>query len=120
EAGDYLLAVHSGLDNLQGDPTADGMFLLGHVYDPHAPFADLLEELVGTDTRAGTLSNGAGNEICRVGWFVYFAGAQVLIRQSDSQESARLMISIEQRLHLRSKIGSVCASLIHVGLAISG
>ena len=55
EPGDDLLAIHAGLDDLQGHPAADGMLLLGHEDGAHAPFADLLEQLVRTDDRARTL-----------------------------------------------------------------
>ncbi len=53
EAGDDLAAVHAGLDDLERDLAADRLLLLGHVDDAHAPFADLLEQLVGADDRAG-------------------------------------------------------------------
>jgi hypothetical protein len=53
EAGDDLPAVHAGLDDLQGDLAADGLFLLGHVDDAHAALADLLEQLVRADAVAG-------------------------------------------------------------------
>ena len=49
EAGDHLAGVHSGLDDLERDPAADGRLLLGHVDDAHSPFADFLQQLVGTD-----------------------------------------------------------------------
>ena len=49
EPGDDLAAVHAGLDDFQGDPAADGLGLLGHVDDAHAPFADLLEQAVAAD-----------------------------------------------------------------------
>ena len=52
EPGDDLLRVHAGLDDLQRDPAADGLGLLGHVDGAHAAFADLLQELVGADGRA--------------------------------------------------------------------
>ena len=50
-----LPGVHARLDDLQGDPTADGLGLLGDEDDAHAPFADLLQQLVGADDRAGCL-----------------------------------------------------------------
>ena len=45
--------VHARLDDLQGHLPPDRLGLLGHVDDAHAPFADLLQELVGADDRAG-------------------------------------------------------------------
>src|SRR5579871_3952977 len=44
EAGDDLLGVHPGLDDLQGDAAADGVLLLGHVDRTEAAFADELKE----------------------------------------------------------------------------
>ena len=44
--------VHARLDDLEGDRALDGSLLLGHVDDAHAPFADLLQQLVGADLRA--------------------------------------------------------------------
>jgi hypothetical protein len=55
EAGDYLAAVHAGLDDLERDAAADGVLLLGDEDQPHAAFPDLFEEFVGADDRAGAL-----------------------------------------------------------------
>ena len=52
EAGDHLLGVHARLDDLQRDAAADRLGLLGDIDDAHAPFADLLQQLVGADERA--------------------------------------------------------------------
>ena len=51
------LRVHARLDDLQRHLAADGLRLLGHVDDAHAPFADLLQQLVGADDRAGALGD---------------------------------------------------------------
>ena len=53
EPGDDLLRVHARLDDLQRHLAAHGLGLLGHVDDAHAPFADLLQQLVRADDRAG-------------------------------------------------------------------
>ena len=53
EAGDHLPGVHARLDDLERDPALDRLGLLGHEDDAHAPFADLLQQLVGADDRAG-------------------------------------------------------------------
>ena len=55
ETSNDLLAVHARLDDLERDLALDGLRLLGHVNDAHAPFADLLEQLVGTDPRPHSL-----------------------------------------------------------------
>ena len=52
EAGDDLGRVHARLDDLEGNRALDRVLLLGHVDDAHAPFADLLQELVGADLGA--------------------------------------------------------------------
>ena len=57
EAGDHLPRVHAGLDDLERHLAADRLVLLGHVDDAHAPFADLLQQLVGADDCAGALGN---------------------------------------------------------------
>ncbi len=43
EAGDDLAGVHAGLDDLERDPAADGLFLLGQVDHSHAAFANQLQ-----------------------------------------------------------------------------
>ncbi len=58
KAGDDLPAVHAGLDNLECNTATDRLLLLGHVHHAHAPFADLLQELVGADLHAGGFTNG--------------------------------------------------------------
>ena len=45
----HLAGVHARLDDLQSHLASDRLLLEGHVDDTHAPFADFLEELVGTD-----------------------------------------------------------------------
>ena len=49
EAGHDFAGVHAGLDDLQGDRAADGLFLVGHVNDAHAALAEQLAKLVGAD-----------------------------------------------------------------------
>ena len=56
EPGDDLLRIHARLDDLQRHLAAHGLRLLGHVDDAHAAFADLLQQLVGADDRAGDVS----------------------------------------------------------------
>jgi len=48
-----LPGIHAGLDELEGDLAAHGLVLLGDEDQAHAAFADLLQELVGADHRAG-------------------------------------------------------------------
>ena len=71
EPGDHLLRVHPRLDDLEGHPSCDRLLLLGHVDDAHAAFANLLQQLVGTDAGAGAFAGEAGR------WWDHFsAGIQ--------------------------------------------
>ena len=58
EAGDHLAGVHPRLDDLQGHFSVHRLLLLGHVDHAHAAFADLLQELVAADGRAGAFGGG--------------------------------------------------------------
>ncbi len=67
EAGNHLFAIHAGLDDLQRQPPADGLSLLGQEHQPHAALADLLEQLIGTNLRARPLNEGDGKRLKRSG-----------------------------------------------------
>src|SRR5262245_25812787 len=54
EAGDDLLRVHPGLDELERHHALDRLGLLSHPHRAHAPFADLLDELVRAEDGAGS------------------------------------------------------------------
>ena len=73
EAGEDLLRVHPGLDELERDQSFDRLGLLGHPDRAHAALADLFEQLVlpGNDAagdvgwivdraRAGEVGGGSG------------------------------------------------------------
>src|SRR6185369_3612229 len=53
EATDHLAGVHARPDHLERDAAADWPLLLGEEHDAEATFADLLEQLVSSDGRAG-------------------------------------------------------------------
>ena len=57
EPRDDLLGVHPQLDDLEGDPTADGLRLLGHIHDPAPALADLFQQLVPANAVARRLAN---------------------------------------------------------------
>ena len=59
EAGDHLPRVHARLDDLQRHRPLDRLGLLGHEDHAHAAFADLLQQLVGADDRAGRSATGS-------------------------------------------------------------
>ncbi len=52
EAADHPLGIHSRLDHLQRDLSADRMLLLGQVDHAHASFAEYANETIGTDRLA--------------------------------------------------------------------
>jgi hypothetical protein len=80
EAGDYLLAVHAGPEDLQGDPAADRLPLLGPVDDTEAALAERLQELVGAEDRSGC-----------------FRGAS-LVGGRPLEEMPRPLVGVEERL----------------------
>jgi len=58
EAGDDLAGIHPQLDDLESHFAADGLLLLGRVDHRHAPFADLLQELVPPNHCPRTFRDG--------------------------------------------------------------
>ena len=56
EPGRHLPAVHTRLDDFQCDLAANGVRLLGQPDCAHAALADLAEQLVRSDNRAGSLN----------------------------------------------------------------
>jgi hypothetical protein len=54
--GDNLDGVYAGIDDLEGDPLAQGLLVVGHPDGAHADRANLLEELVWGERTAGTFS----------------------------------------------------------------
>jgi len=85
EPGEHGLRVHTGPDDLERDGPADGLLLLGHVDDAHAPLADPLEQLVGPDAAPRPLD-----------------GLEALGRLAPpglGQEAARALVRGEEALH---------------------
>ena len=63
EARDDLASVHAELDDLQRDASRDRLLLFGEEHRAEATLADLLEQQVRADARAGTFTdrrNGRG------------------------------------------------------------
>jgi hypothetical protein len=52
ETGDHFLGIHTRLDDFQRNLTANRICLLGDINDAHAPFTDLLHQLVRPNHRA--------------------------------------------------------------------
>jgi hypothetical protein len=68
EAGDDLPRVHPRLDDLERNGPPERLGLLGHEHHAHAPFADLLQEFVGADDRAGALADWMIHRGVDAGW----------------------------------------------------
>jgi hypothetical protein len=102
EPGQDLRTVHARLDNLEGDLAANRLELLGHVDNAHAPLADLLEELVRADVRAGHLGRGLLSE------------RAALAGRGSFQETLDFGISGQQLLQPHPELLVVAAGLIEV------
>lgn len=63
EAGHDLACVHARLDDFHRNHAANGLLLLGDENDAKATLADLLDEFVGADLRAGGLVGDRGDEL---------------------------------------------------------
>ncbi len=96
EPGQHLPAIHARFDQLEGHPPPHGLMLLGHEDDPHAALADLLQQLIRTDLRAGFLQGrlidgdfGTGSD----------RGRRIL------QKVTCLLTGCDEGVHLRPQIG---------------
>jgi hypothetical protein len=91
EAGDHLPRVHTQLDELDGDDAADGMALLGLVDQTHAPFADLLDEVIVADVwqRFVVLAIGRFNRRIEILGGGGQSGVIVIIGQCSYEETRR-------------------------------
>ena len=98
EAGDHLGRIHPRLDDLEGDLAPHRPFLLGHVDDAEAPFADPLQQLVRTDLGPQAFGDGdvgAGE----------FAGRSL-------QKTLRFVMAGQERLDLAAETGIAGARLL--------
>src|SRR5207248_3126487 len=68
ETRDDLARVHAGLDDLQSDLAAHRLGPFGYEDDAEAALADLLEQFVVTDDRAGTLVDRLANGRLAFSW----------------------------------------------------
>jgi hypothetical protein len=91
KASDDLPGVHTGLNDFQCHPAFDWLLLLRHEHQPHAVFADLLQQLIRADDGAGfiqCLLVKAGQGF--YSWLVH--------------ETAQLFVFIQQRFDLSTQI----------------
>src|SRR6266567_915438 len=59
EAGDHFASVHADLDDLESDAAFDRLFLLSHINNAEAAFAEFLQQLVITNDGAWAFTQGA-------------------------------------------------------------
>ena len=116
EAGDDLRAVHAGLDDLQGDLALDRLGLLRHEDGAHAALADLLQELVRADDRAGAFAEGDSGRLRpghdRVGpRGPHGSGRPV-------QETAGFAVNLEKVPHLLLELGIPAAGFADVAVPL--
>jgi hypothetical protein len=57
KSGDDTFGVHSRFDDFQGDSTANGFLLFGHVNYATAALADLLQQFISADSVTGLFAN---------------------------------------------------------------
>ena len=103
EAGDDLPAVHARLDDLEGDLALHRLRLLGHPDYAHAAFANLLQELVRADDRAGAFGRSMPFDRGSCGRF---------------QKARALLVPLQQLLDSPAKNRVVGASTIQEGRSL--
>ena len=108
EAGDDLLAIQAGLDDLESDPAANRLLLLGHVDNAHAAFADFLEQLVRADDGARTFGGERAGRGEGEG------------RRRSIQNAARGLMRRQQGFDAYTQGGVSAAGAVQVGRAFGG
>ena len=98
--------VHARLDDLQGDRAADRLRLLGHEDDAHAPFADLLQELVRADHACRAVRRRLVERFAAGGRHV--------------QKAAELLVFGQQRFDASAQSGVASAGLVEKGGPLGG
>ena len=108
EAGDHLLRVHAGLDDLQGDLAAYGLVLLGQEDSAHAALAEGFEQQVGTHPAPRSLHRGGGGRV----------GQRVAFDRGDGrpvEKALRPLVCGEQRLDAKAQPGVARAGGVEEG-----
>ncbi len=106
KTGDDFLGVHPGFDDFERDAAADRLFLVGHVNDAAAAFANLLEQLVVADAFADL--DGGGRDLDGVGG----------LRGGGVEERVRAFVGLEQLLDAAAQAGFAGAGGVEVGVAM--
>src|ERR1035441_6834345 len=94
--GDDLPGIHAQLDDLEGDPAADGFLLLGHIDHPAPAFANLLQELVAPNPLAGLV----GRSDLHCGW--------KWRRSRAFHERSRRLVGAQESLHALAQSSIAC------------
>jgi len=106
EAGNDLVAVHAGLDDLERDLAADRLELLGHIDHAHAPLADLLEQLVRANDCAGLFRERRCIDRGR------------RLGQRTLKKTAGLVVRLQQRLDFATQLVVCPTGLVEVRRAM--
>ena len=124
EARDALFGVHPQLDNFQGHPSFDGLFLLRHIHVTNPSFTYGLKNLVASNQRARRLLLGNNERFIAVNASRVVSKASSggrprgLLSHSASGTSRRpkltrnvsifLTVSVKNRFSLRPKLKNPC------------
>ena len=100
EAGHNLPCVHSQLDDLQRHAAPDRLLLLGHIDNPAAAFADLLQEPVAADPIPHCGTSGK-NGVCVL---------RVLGKEAEFG-----FVGMEQLLHAGTQVSILPAGVLDEG-----
>ena len=116
EAGHHLLAIHAWLEHLERHLTADALLLLRHEDDAEAALANLLQQLVRADHRAGAFAGSRAGRRRRGQKFTH--GQQ---RDGEFlQEAAGPQVRIHKFFHTRLQgvVGATGASQVGGALVL--
>ncbi len=119
KVGDHLRRVHARLDDLQRDHPPNRLLLLGHPDDAHPALADLLEQLVRPDPRAGPLGqrrHGVRVEPLAGGQY----GQAGFPGRGPLEEAAGRVVSGEQGFDALTKVGLAGAGFVEIGGTLLG
>ncbi len=108
EAGHDFPRIHADLDYFESDAAFDRLFLLGHIDDAEAAFAEFLQQLVITDDAARAFAQGADYN-CLTACCAQLEGVA-------SQKLIRLQAGLEQIFDALAQVRVSGAS----GIEVSG
>jgi hypothetical protein len=109
EASDDLHRIHARLDDFEGYLATNGLILLGHIDDAHTALADLLQQLVRADARAGifrreNLVGGRPNGI----WCVQYTLRRLVRPQEGLDFGAKCRVAFAGPVEIGSALVAAC------------